>query len=577
MRPLLALLAASLIAAPHASLAADARLQALFDSAWEADLQDNPISADYLGDHRFADRWPDLTPAAFAARYARYAATLAELKAIPRAGLSNADKLNYDLFALDFQRRLDAQPFKPWLYEVARPRDGVQTSSEIAELLPFATVADYEAWIARLTKMGAYIDENIALLETAIREKRTQPRSIMERVPAQIALQIPANAEDSPFFEPFKRFPDGIGAEDRARLIGEAGRAIGEQVIPAFRRLDAFMRDKYLPACRTSDGIWDTPDGAAFYANRVAYHTTTNLTPEEIHATGLREVARIRAEMDEVIRKVGFNGSFEEFLTFLRTDPQFYARTPEELLMVSSYVVNRVNAKIGDVIGTLPRRRFTVLPVPDAIAPYYTSGRGGLESCLMNTYDLPSRPLYNIPALTLHECVPGHSLQAALSEEGQELPAFRRQTYFSGFGEGWGLYSEWLGEEMGIYRTPYEHFGRLSYEMWRAARLVIDTGIHRYGWSRERAIEYLASHTALSQREVETEVDRYISWPGQALAYKLGELTIRRLRREAETALGERFDERRFHDAILALGSTPLPVLEQRIHRFIEEEQARAH
>ncbi len=577
MRPLLALLAASLIAAPHASLAADARLQALFDSAWEADLQDNPISADYLGDHRFADRWPDLTPAAFAARYARYAATLAELKAIPRAGLSNADKLNYDLFALDFQRRLDAQPFKPWLYEVARPRDGVQTSSEIAELLPFATVADYEAWIARLTKMGAYIDENIALLETAIREKRTQPRSIMERVPAQIALQIPANAEDSPFFEPFKRFPDGIGAEDRARLIGEAGRAIGEQVIPAFRRLDAFMRDKYLPACRTSDGIWDTPDGAAFYANRVAYHTTTNLTPEEIHATGLREVARIRAEMDEVIRKVGFNGSFEEFLTFLRTDPQFYYKTGDELYEAYAAMAKRIDPELVKFFGKLPRMPYGVRPIPMTSAPdtttaYYQGpaldgSRAGYY--YVNLYRPEVRPKYEMPVLTVHEAVPGHHLQIALAMEDKSLPLFRRNADYTAYIEGWALYSERLGEQMGLYDDPYAKFGQLTYDMWRAVRLVVDTGIHAKKWTRQQAIDYFKANAAKTEADIVNEVDRYIAWPGQALAYKIGQLRILDLRREAQAALGERFDIRAFHDALLSSGAVPLDVLSERMHKWI--------
>jgi uncharacterized protein (DUF885 family) len=275
------------------------------------------------------------------------------------------------------------------------------------------------------------------------------------------------------------------------------------------------------------------------------------------------------------MRSSGFKGTMPEFLHFLKSDPQFYAKTPDELLGVSSYVAKRVDGVIGKHFGQLPKKRFGIIPVPDALAPFYTSGRGGLENCMMNTYDLPVRPLYNIPVLTLHECEPGHSFQLALASEQKSLPSFRRNLYFSGMGEGWGLYSEWLGNELGIYRTPYEKFGQLSYDMWRAARLVIDTGIHQYGWSRQQAIDYLASHTALTQHEVETEVDRYISWPGQALAYKLGELTILRLRTEAETTLGPRFDERRFHDAILALGSVPLNVLEDQMHAFIREEAAR--
>jgi uncharacterized protein (DUF885 family) len=346
---------------------------------------------------------------------------------------------------------------------------------------------------------------------------------------------------------------------------------IGEAVTPAYARLLAFYRNEYLPGARTTVSAGALPDGDAYYEAQIKKYTTLDLTADEVHQIGLTEVARIQAEMIATMRESGFQGSFDEFQHFLRTDPQFYAKTPDELLSFSAWVAKRVDGKIGATIGLLPRRRFTIIPVPDALAPFYTAGRGGLESCQMNTYDLPSRPLYNIPALTLHECAPGHSLQAALAEERDAGPAFRRFAYFSGFGEGWGLYTEWLGVEMGIYRTPYENFGRLSYEMWRAARLVIDTGLHTKGWSREQAVAYLADHTALSRHEVETEVDRYISWPGQALSYKLGELTIRRLRREAEAALGPQFDQRKFHDVILALGSVPLPVLEQRIARFIAD------
>jgi len=289
---------------------------------------------------------------------------------------------------------------------------------------------------------------------------------------------------------------------------------------------------------------------------------------------GLKEVARIQAGMDKTMRESGFKGTFPEFLAFLRTDPQFIARNPDDLLGVSAYAAKRVDGKLEQYFDVLPRRRFTIIPVPEALAPFYTAGRGGLESCQMNTYNLPVRPLYNIPVLTLHECAPGHSFQAALAEEGKQLPRFRRNIYFSGYGEGWGLYTEYLGIEMGIYRTPYERFGQQSYEMWRAARLVIDTGLHRYGWSRKQAVDYLASHTALSTHEVGTEVDRYISWPGQALAYKLGELTIRRMRAEAEKELGTKFDIKKFHSMLLGLGSVPLPELEAQVRAFIATNKA---
>jgi uncharacterized protein (DUF885 family) len=369
--------------------------------------------------------------------------------------------------------------------------------------------------------------------------------------------------------------PASMPAAEQERLREAARAAIREAVVPAYRELLAMFRGEYLPRTRNSLAATAMPDGRAYYQAMIRTYTTLDLTPEQIHAIGLGEVARIRAEMETTMRRANFAGTLPEFIHFLRTDPQFYARTPRELLAFASYVVKRADGALGETFGTLPRYRHGIVPVPDSIAPIYTAGRGGLENCLFNTWNLPQRPLYAIPALALHECTPGHSFQAALALEAPERPDFRRDLYFSGYGEGWGLYVEWLGTQMGIYETPYEDFGRLTYEMWRAARLVIDTGIHAFGWNRERSLAYLRDNTALSEHEVTTEVDRYISWPAQALAYKLGELQIRRHRAEAEAALGEHFDQRRFHDAILALGSVPLPVLEDRMRRFVEEERAR--
>ncbi|HNR21424.1 MAG TPA: DUF885 domain-containing protein [Steroidobacteraceae bacterium] len=581
MRKLLWLLAASLIAAPGTSLATDARLQALFDAAWEADLRDNPTAADYLGDHRYSDQWPDLSAAALEARYARYAAVMAELKAIPRDGLSGADRLNYDLFAQEYERRLAAQPFKPWLYEAIRPRDGVQSASELAELLPFATVADYEAWIVRLTKFGTYIDQHIAMLATAIREGRTQPRSIMQRIPAQLANQIPANAEDSPFFAPFTRMPEDIGEEDRARLIGAGGRAIVEVVIPAFKRLDAFFRDEYLPAARSSDGIWDTPDGLAFYANRTAFHTTTDLTPDDIHEIGLREVARIRAEMDEVIARVRFQGTFEKFLAFLRTDPQFYYGSGEELFTAYAAMAKRIDPELVKLFGKLPRTPYGVREIPMTSAPdtttaYYQGpaidgSRAGYY--YVNLYRPEVRPKYEIPVLTVHEAVPGHHLQIALAMEDRTLPLFRRNADFTAYVEGWALYSERLGEQMGLYDDPYDKFGQLTYDMWRAVRLVVDTGIHARQWTRQQAIDYFKANAAKTEADIVNEVDRYIAWPGQALAYKIGQLRILDLRREAQAALGGRFDIRAFHDTVLASGPVPMDVLTEQVHAWINSQK----
>src|SRR5690606_30391414 len=367
----------------------------------------------------------------------------------------------------------------------------------------------------------------------------------------------------NPLLAAFDAIPAGIPAAVREQLREEGRAVVLGEVVPAYRELLAFMREDYLPRTRNSIAVTALPDGDAFYRAQIREYVTRDMDPRAIHELGLAEVARISAEMREVMARAGFEGTFEEFLAYLRSDPKFYAQTPRELLANAAYVAKKVDGQLKHVLGTLPRYRFTILPVADDIAPNYTAGRGGLDACWFNTYDLPSRPLYNLPALVLHECSPGHSLQAALALEAPERPAFRQSTYFSGYGEGWALYTEWLGTQMGIYETPYEEFGRLSFEMWRAARLVIDTGIHAYGWSRGQAIEYLASHAALSRADIENEVDRYISWPGQALSYYIGYRTIRNLREEAERELGADFDQRPFHDAILALGPVPLPVLEQ--------------
>jgi uncharacterized protein (DUF885 family) len=375
----------------------------------------------------------------------------------------------------------------------------------------------------------------------------------------------------NPLYAPFRQMPATMPAAEQAALRAEATAVIRDVVVPAYAKLLEMIRTEYLPKARTTIAAAATPDGRAYYKAMIEKFTTLDLTAEQIHEIGLKEVARIGAEMEATMRKTGFKGTMAEFMTFLRTDPQFYAKTPRELLSYSAYVSKKADWKLRETIGFLPRHRHGIIPVPAELAPVYTGGRGGLDACQMNTYNLAARPLYTLAALTLHECTPGHSFQAALALEGPERPAFRRRTSFSAYSEGWGLYTEWLGTVMGIYETPYEEFGRLTYEMWRACRLVIDTGIHQFGWSRQQAIDYLKRHAALAEHEITTEIDRYIAWPGQALAYKLGELQIRRHRREAEEKLGPAFDQRKFHDAILALGPVPLSVLEQRMAQFIAE------
>lgn len=354
-------------------------------------------------------------------------------------------------------------------------------------------------------------------------------------------------------------------------LRQQAKSVIAQSVIPAYARLLKFFREDYLPRARKTLAAEALPDGKAYYRQQIHEYTTLDLDPDQIHAIGLREVARIHAQMLATMAQSGFHGDFGQFLAFLRSDPQFYAKTPEELLMRTAWVAKQVDGQLGRFFGRLPRNRFAIKPVPPDIAPYYTSGRGGASTYLVNTYDLPSRPLYNMPALTLHESMPGHALQLSLAAEQNGQPAFRRDGYISAYGEGWGLYAEYLGQEMNIYQTPYQRFGYLSYQMWRACRLVVDTGIHHLGWTRQQAIDYLSANTALSAREIANEVDRYISWPGQALSYELGYLKLLELRQLAQRALGARFDLRHFHDTILSTGSVPLPVLQQRIERFIAE------
>jgi uncharacterized protein (DUF885 family) len=440
---------------------------------------------------------------------------------------------------------------------------------------PLADAAEYRRYIARMGDIPRYFDQQITNMRAGLARGFSVPRATLDGRDSSVAAFLTGDPAKSPFFKAFERMPATIPESEQQQLRTQGQAAIRESVEPAYRKLLDFIRNEYLPRTRTTLAARDLPEGNAFYRAQIRQYTTLDLGPEEIHQIGLREVARLEAEMRRTMRDAGFKGSFDDFLKFLKSDPQFFAKTPDELLGVSSYVAKRTDNVIGDYFGKLPRRRFGIIPVPDALAPFYTSGRGGLENCQMNTYDLPTRPLYNIPALTLHECEPGHSFQAALSEEQKALPRFRQNLYFSGYGEGWGLYCEWLGIEMGIYRTPYERFGQQSYAMWRAARLVIDTGIHRYGWSRQQAIDYLASHTALSQHEVETEVDRYISWPGQAVSYMLGAMTIRRLRAEAEAKLGPRFDIRGFHDTFLGMGAVPLTVLEQQMRTWIASEAAK--
>jgi uncharacterized protein (DUF885 family) len=421
----------------------------------------------------------------------------------------------------------------------------------------------------------------MALMRLGLERGMTLPRVVLQGIEGTISAHVVADPEESVFHAPFVKFPGSVPSSEQERLRREGRRAIEQGIVPGYRAFAAFMTDEYIPNARESLGASELPDGHEYYAQRIRHFTTLDLGAEEIHRIGLQEVERIRGEMMEIIAEVEFEGTFAEFLEFLRTDPRFYAGTAEELLREAAWIAKRMDGKLPALFGRLPRLPYTVEAVPDHIAPKYTAGRyvgappGSTQPgrYWVNTYALDTRPLYNLEALSLHEAVPGHHLQIALNQELEGLPEFRRHSYLSAFGEGWGLYSEWLGLEAGFYTDPYSNFGRLTYEMWRACRLVVDTGVHAMGWSRERMMEFMAANTALSRHEITTETDRYISWPAQALAYKMGQLKILELRRMAEKELGPRFDVRGFHDAVLRNGSIPLSVLEDVIRAYVEERK----
>ena len=564
-----AVLAVFAFASPLAAQdTADERLMALADEYHDFQLAEYGLTERDDGGTEQGDRLWSVTPEAHRARAAQFARYLERLENINSSDLSPEARTNAMVLRTLLESDIGDARFAEW----EMPFDSDSNFwSYLAARSAFNTVEDYENYIGRMRDLPRYFDEQIANAGAGLERGFSVPRVTLEGRDASIEAYVVDSPEESPFWTPFENLPQRFSAEDRARLVAEGRAAIEESVTPAYRELLTFFRETYLPNTRTTLGASEFPDGEAYYAQQIRQYTTLDLTAEEIHRIGLGEVARITSEMEQAKADAGFEGTLAEFISFLRTDEQFVADTPDELMGVAAYTAKRVDDKLDEYFGFLPRYRHGLRPVDPAIAPFYTAGRGGLEYCQINTHDLPSRPVYNIPALTMHECAPGHSFQAAIALEREDAPRFRRQTYFSGFGEGWGLYTEYLGNEMGIYRDPYERFGQLSYEMWRAARLVIDTGIHHYGWTREQAVEYLSSHTALSDREVGTEIDRYISWPGQALAYKLGEMTIRRVRQKAENALGEDFDIRKFHDIVLSLGSVPLPALEARIDAFIAD------
>jgi len=546
---------------------ADARLREIYTAEWKWRSHDDGDSEDDEG--KIADHLPHVDNVSQEKRLSHWRATLAALNDIPVQQLSAKERLNYDVYRPQIEILVQLQEMRD--YEMPVNSDSAfWTGLTYTARSTFRTADDYRRWIKQMKDVPRFFAEEIAQMRAGLARGFTPPQVTLAGRDGSLAPIVSAAPEKTFFYLPFEKMT-GVPEADRAALRAEAVSVIQNSVQPAYREVLEFFRNEYVPHTRTTLAAIDLPDGEAYYRTRIREFTTLDKTPADIHAFGVAEVERLHAEMVEAMKSTGWTGSFEDFLAMLRSDPKFTAKTPEELLMQASWVAKRFDEVSGQYFGRLPRARFAIRPVPDELAPFYTAGRGGNGVYLLNTYNLPSRPIYNLPALTLHESAPGHAWQGSLALEHKDQPEFRQHTYISAYGEGWALYCERLGVEMGIYRNPYEHFGMLGYQIWRATRLVVDTGVHTQGWTRQQAIDYLLKYTTLPSHEVETEVDRYIAWPGQALSYYLGETEILKARARSEAALGDKFNLRAFHDTILELGSVPMSVLQARIDRFIAD------
>jgi uncharacterized protein (DUF885 family) len=566
-----------------AAKAANGPLVKLFDQTWQEDLADDPIGATAAGDSRYNHLLPNLSIEAIDARQKKNYTRLAALRKIKREKLEKADQLNYDLFERDIKTRIGEYQFKPWVFAV-RPGEGPQMLAEVAEFAPFKTVKDYDNWVARINASGPYIDQWIVQLQQAVTERNTQPRVIVNKVLEQMKSPLTADAEANPFYAPLMKIPDSIPAAEKARLQAAAKAAIQTVAIPAYQRLDTFFRNVYLPGSRDTVGIYDIPGGEQYYRNRINYFTTVeNMDAARIHNIGLEEVKRIRAEMDKTLEGINFLGTLDQFLGFMRNDPRFFYKTPEELMAAYEKAARSIEPQLPKLFGRLPKTPFGIRAIPAATAPTTTTAYYQPPSLdgsrpgnyYVNLYKPETRPMWEVEALTAHESVPGHHLQIALAYEMKGVPEFRRNAGSTAFIEGWALYSEKLGYELGLYKDDFSKMGQLNYDMWRAVRLVVDTGMHSFKWTRDQAVYYFKQNTGKSDLDINNEIDRYISWPGQALAYKIGQLRIQALRAEAEKALGDRFDVRAFHDQLLGMGALPLSVLEAEMRSWIAAQSAR--
>ena len=575
-----ALLIAALLLVNHAVHAdASAEFDALLEAHWEWTLETRPVFASRLGDRRFNRAWRDVSREAASERQAERRALLARVYALPKAELSEQERLSLELLRRDLQQDADAFRFNGHLMPFSH-RGGVQNLDNVANFSPLESQADVEDWLARMASVDEVIEQTVQTAESGRQRGLMPPAVLMQRIPDQIAAQLVEDGRESPFYRVFERLPTSIDAATQRDLQDRAVETIESTIVPAYRRLQQYFVETYLPEARQTIGLSSLENGADWYTHRAKSFTTTQMTPDEIHRLGLDEVRRIRDEMQAIIDELEFDGDFGAFLEFLRTDPQFYFDDPEDLLAAYRATSKRIDPELVRLFGKLPRMPYGVKPIPDAIAPdtttaYYSApasdgSRAGIY--WVNLYRPDVRPKYEIEVLSVHEAMPGHHLQIALQQELDDMPAFRRYSGFTAFTEGWGLYSEALGYELGLYKDPYSRFGQLTYEMWRAVRLVVDTGIHYKGWTRQQAIDFFKDNAAKTELDIINEIDRYIGNPGQALAYKVGQLKLMALRQDAENALGERFDIRAFHDAMLGGGALPLDLLEQRMNRWLEAE-----
>lgn len=557
------------------------QLDALIAEEWEFRMQENPFSATSCGDHRFNDRLPQVGEVHESRRAAQVKQFQQRLEQIDYASLPSSAQLNYDIFTRDLDIQLQEYHFGLYYMPVSRLSGFQIYLPDLVSVTPFNSLKDYQDYLKRLNGLKKFFEDMINLMRQGMAKGYVPAQAALQDIQSTVTGHIVEDPSTSIFYAPFKEFPVAVPASTREALHASALGTIQKVVIPSYQALLQFLEEEYLPAARQEISASALPDGADYYAFCVSRFTTLALTPQQVHETGLREVRRIRNEMDDLIRKIGFQGSFHEFVDYLRSEPRFYANTPESLLKEVAWIMKRMEGELPRLFKTLPRTPFGMRQIPDYLAPnstsayyYPTTGDGKTAGFYyVNTYDLKSRPLFEYEALSFHEAVPGHHLQIALQVEMTGVPNFRRFADVTAFVEGWALYAERLGLEVGFYTDPYSDFGRLTFEIWRACRLVVDTGMHALGWTRQQAIDYMAENSALSLLNIANEVDRYISWPGQALAYKMGELKIRELRRRAEQALGTRFDLREFHECLLEKGAIPLDALEKRVQQWVETQK----